>query len=49
MGTGEFYVSGISNTTSIIDANNLWSLFNADSTDGTARELEIGAVKSRTQ
>ena len=45
MGTGEFYVSGISNTTSIIDANNLWSLFNADSTDGTARELEIGAVK----
>jgi len=23
MGTGEFYVSGISNTTSIIDANNL--------------------------
>lgn len=39
MGTGEFYVSGISNTTSIIDANNLWSLFNADSTDGETENL----------
>lgn len=45
MGSGEFYVSGISNTTSIIDANSLWTLFNADSTDGNARELEIGSVR----
>ena len=44
MGTGEFYVSGISNTTSIIDANNLWSLFNADSTDGENRELELSSL-----
>ena len=45
MGSGEFYVTGTSGPESVIDANNLWTLFNADSSDGVERELEISSIK----
>ena len=44
MGAGTFNVNGIGADSSSIDANNLWTLFNADSTDGEIRELNISAI-----
>lgn len=45
MGTGKFDVKGISKNSSTITGNNLWTLFDVDSSDSQARTLNIKDVK----